>query len=73
MDKDVAHQYQGRVVESVSGIDVYAFGDQLLAGFQVTSSASIAEKSEVLAVVQRVVVFESARRYLLLLCIESGL
>nr|POE79546.1 hypothetical protein CFP56_07611 [Quercus suber] len=53
------YQDQGCVVKLVTGIDVHAFGDLLLAYFQIASPRCFAESTEVSAEIERVLVLEA--------------
>ena len=65
-----AHQNQGRVVETIARIDVYALNDLLLADLQVSSPACFTKYSEALADVKGIFFFQSAGIYLLSFDVE---
>jgi hypothetical protein len=54
------HQYERSVIEQVFCIDIHSRVDHLLTHFQVTPSAGLAQPAKILAIVKRVIFFESA-------------
>jgi len=68
-----AYQDQRGVIKPVSGVDVDAESDLFLADFQIASPRSLTEEVEIMAEIERVLIFQAARRNVLLLGMQRGL
>ena len=67
------NQYQRRVVETVSAVNVDAFLDLFLADFEVAPSTSLAEDAECVAQIKWIVLLENSGFDLLVLIMKGGL
>ena len=54
------HQYERSVIKQIFRVDIRSLCDHLLAHLQIASPTRFAQSAEVLAIVERIVLFEDA-------------